>query len=178
MLTRLVVILGVVFIGGCSSVEMVNTNNEDPAFQNVNRAVRGQIVQMELHNGKTMNVTSVHVDADSVTWIDRRSNSLKAEPTSNVRELSVRKAGRGAITGLVVGAVVGAAAGGVRAAVEGDDPTSDPLAITKGEKFRIFPPAHALYASLFSTPIGAILGSRKRFRFEEEPALPPTVTQR
>lgn len=178
MLTRFSVLLGIALMCGCSSVETVSTDHDDPSFRKVNRAVRGQVVRMELHNGETRSVTSLHVAPDSVTWFNPRSNTLESEPTANVRELSVRKAGRGAITGLVVGAVVGAAAGGVRAAMEGDDPTSDPLAITRGEKLRIFPPAHAVYASLISTPIGAILGSKKRYRFEQHPEVPPTVTQR
>lgn len=178
MSTRLVVMLFATLLCGCSSVEMVKTQDEDDSIRKVNRAIRGQVVRLELNDGETMNVTSAYVASDSVTWIDRRTNTLRGEPTSNVREVSVRKAGRGAIGGLVVGAVAGAAFGGIRAAVEGDDPVEDPLAISRGEKLRVYPVAHAVYASLITTPIGAIIGTRKTYRFETQDVPPSVVTKR
>jgi hypothetical protein len=124
---------------------------------------------MKLRDGKRLHVVGLNVAADRVTWVDRRANRIETLPTGDVREVSVVKAGPGALGGLLFGVVVGAAAGGVRAAVEGDDPVSDPLAISREEKLRVYPVAHALYAALVTTPIGAIIGSRKTFRFESFP---------
>lgn len=61
--------------------------------------------------------------------------------------------------------------------MEGDDPLDDPLAITREEKLRIFPAAHAVYATLVTTPIGAIIGTRKVYRFNNE-GFPSTVSTR
>lgn len=178
MSTRLAVALMAVLLCGCSSVEMVKMDEGDQSLHKVNRAVRGQVVRLDLHSGEKKNVMSLHVAPDSVTWIDRKTNTIKGEPLANVREISVRKAGRGALRGLLVGVVVGAAVGGARALAQGDDPVEDPLAITKEEKLRMFPIAHAVYASLLSTPIGAMLGTRQRFQFETKVYPPARVTQR
>ena len=177
MSLRFAILLVAAFLCGCSSVEMVNLDESDQSLSKVNRAVRGQIVRMELHSGEAKTLMSVRVAADSITWIDTRANRVMGEATANVRELSIRKTGRGALAGLVVGTVVGAAGGGVRALAQGNDPASDPLAITREEKLRTYPIAHAVYASLLSTPIGAIIGGKKRFQFETEP-YPTIVTQR
>lgn len=183
MLTRFSVLLGVLLMCGCSSVETIRTEGDAQSIRKMNRDLRGQVVRMELHSGETMHVTSLYVESDSVTWIDGRSNTLRSERTVNIRELSVRKAGKGALVGLAAGVVVGAGIGVVRAVAEGDDPASDPIGATREEKVRIYPPAHAVYTSLISTPIGAALGSKKSYRFESphpQPELdaPAAVTRR
>ncbi len=180
MSTRLVVVLIATLLCGCSSVEMVKVHDDDDSLQKVNRAMRGQVVKLELQNGERMNITSAYMASDSLTWFDGRTNTLKAEPTSNVREVSVRRAGRGAVGGLIVGAVAGAAFGGIRAVAEGDDPGvgNDPVAATKEKKLRVYPVAHAVYASLITTPIGAIIGAQKRFRIESQEVSPAAVSKR
>ena len=177
MTLRLAVLLMAAYLCGCSSVEMVKMDEGDQSYRKVNSAVRGQIARLDLRSGEQKNVTALRVAPDSVTWFDGKTNTLKKEPTANVREISVRKTGRGLLRGLVVGVVVGAAVGGARAVAQGDDPVSDPLAITRGEKLRMFPIAHAVYASLISTPVGAILAPRQRFEFEST-VFPTRVTER
>ena len=174
---RLAVVLMAAYLCGCSSIEMVKMDEGDQSYREVNSAVRGQIARLDLHSGERKNVMALRVAPDSVTWFDGKTNTMKGEPTANVREISVRKAGRGVLRGLVVGVVVGAAVGGARAVAQGDDPVSDPLAITRGEKLRMFPIAHAVYASLLSTPMGAIFAPRQRFRFEST-VFPTRVTAR
>ena len=125
---------------------------------------------MTLSNGSKMHVVGLNVEPERVTWVNRKANKIESVATSDVREVRVVKAGSGALRGLVVGAVIGAAAGGIRAAVEGDDPTHDPIGLTRQEKLEQFPPAHALYAALATTPLGAIIGTRRIFRFEASEA--------
>lgn len=178
MSARLFMAIGAtVLMCGCSSVETVTTGGSGSEFREVNRAVRGKVVRLKMHDGSAMHVVGVNVAADSVTWIDRDANTLKALSTESVRELSIHKTGRGAVKGFVVGAVAGAAFGGVRASMEGDDPISDPLALTRDEKLRIYPFAHAVYSVLVSTPIGAIIGTRKVYRFENA-GLPAVISER
>lgn len=166
-----------VLLCGCSSVETVKTGSIDSDLREVNRAVRGKVVRVEMQDGRAMHVVGVSVAPDSLSWVDRGANTLGAIPTASVKELSIHKTGRGAIRGLLFGAVVGAAFGGVRASMEGNDPISDPLAITRDEKLRVYPVAHAVYAVLATTPIGAIIGTRKVYRFTSSP-LPAVVSER
>lgn len=162
-----VLVLFLVF-AGCTSVRPVDTTGGDAAYSEVNRGVRGKVARVTLRDGSRMDVVGVRIDADSLSWLDRKANRVDGVPTREVQEVSVVKAGAGALRGLLVGVVVGAAAGGVRAAIEGDDPDlgSDPLAITQEKKYQIYPAAHAAYAALATTPLGAILGTRKIYRFE------------
>lgn len=164
--------LGVGFIllalSGCASVHSVDTTAGDASFSQVNRAVKGKVAHLTLVDGSEMNVVGVQVDADSLSWLDREANRLAAVSTGDVAEIHLVKTGSGALRGLIIGALVGAAAGGVRAAVEGDDPNlgADPLAKTGDAKLRIYPAAHAVYAMLIATPIGAALGTREIYQFE------------
>ncbi len=173
----LVTLAAAVLWSGCSSVGTISTQGDESALREVNRAVHGKVVRVDLREGQRLHVVGLRVEADSVTWIDRKSNTLESLPTSSIRQVSIHKTGSGALRGLLVGAVVGAAAGGVRATMEGDDPLDDPLAITREEKLRIFPAAHAVYATLVTTPIGAIIGTRKVYRFNNE-GFPSTVSTR
>ncbi|MEX2400764.1 MAG: hypothetical protein WD423_08325 [Rhodothermales bacterium] len=153
---------------GCASVQTVETHGGDASFNQLNRAVKGKVVRVRLLDGSEMNVVGVQVDADSLSWLDREANTLVAISTGDVAEISVVKTESGALRGLLVGAIAGAVAGGVRAAAEGDDPNmgADPLAKTRDEKLRIYPAAHAVYAVLVTTPVGAILGTRQIYRVE------------
>ena len=176
MTTRLLVTLAAAVLWcGCSSVGTVNTDRDASGLQEVNRAVRGKVVHLKLHGGETMNVVGVRVAPDSLTWVNHKANRIESLATSSIDELSIRKAGSGAVRGLVVGALAGAAAGGVRAGLQGDDPANDPLSLTKEEKYRVYPVAHAVYASLLSTPIGAMIGTKKVYRFEHGGSDFPTV---
>ena len=166
-------LLVLVLFTGCSSVRTVSTADDArTSYSDVNRAVRGKVVRIAFANGESVSVTGVHVSPDSLTWVDMRGNKLRSERMSNVREISIVKAGRGAVVGLLAGAVVGAGLGVARAYQQGDDPASDPVGVDVEEKARNFATAHALYVSLVTTPLGAIIGSRNKFRFDHEPEMP------
>ncbi len=160
--------LAIVVLSGCTSMLTIEHNRRTAAYDEVNRAVRGKVARLVLHDGSRMDAVDVHVDAESLTWLDRRTNTLESIPTTDVREVSVVRAGAHAVRGLIAGLAAGAAVGGLRAAIEGDDPElgADPFALTRAEKLRIYPAAHAVYASLFTTPIGAVLSARRTYRFE------------
>lgn len=179
MLVRLLVTLAAAgLLVGCSSVGTVTTNEGEPGLRELNRAMQGKVVRLELKEGQKINVMGLRVAADSTTWVNTRENAVETIATNSIRQLSIHKAGSGAIRGLIVGAIAGAAAGGVRAKMQGDDPPGDPLALTEGEKYRIYPAAHAVYASLVTTPLGAIIGTRKVYRFEDRSDLPAVVSER
>ena len=167
MVFRIALLLcGITLLGGCSSIRTVHVSEDASSFKEVNRAVRGKVAVMTLNDGSKMHVVGLNVEPEWATWVDRKENKIASVPTSDVREIKVVKAGPGALRGLVIGAVIGAAAGGLRAAAEGDDPAHDPIGLSREEKLEQFPPAHALYAALATTPLGAIIGSRRTFRFE------------
>jgi len=75
------------------------------------------------------------------------------------------KAGRGAITGLLLGGLVGAGIGTYRALSQGDDDPGDEFFRTQEEKLKLYPQAHALYFALIGTPIGAMIGGKRIYRF-------------
>lgn len=162
-----------VALQGCSSVQTVSTSGETrTSYAEVNQAVRGKVVRVQFKEGASIQVVGLQVAPDSLSWVDPQANALKRYPTADVREVSIVKAGRGALAGLLVGAVLGAGVGAARAVMQGDDPPEDPIGLTQEEKLQIFPVAHAVYASLVTVPIGAIVGGRHRFRFAPVTPLP------
>lgn len=168
---RMVVLVMVVLAGtGCASVRTVHLEGADgPDLVQVNRAVQGKVARITLDQGEPRSVVGVHLTPDSLYWVDLRANALRSVPMHAVREVRVVKAGQGAMKGLVAGALLGAGVGVLRAFLQGDDPVDDPIGISQSEKLRLFPPVHALYASLFTVPLGAIIGSHRVYRFAEAP---------
>lgn len=164
---------------GCSSVRTVSPDeNAQTSYADVNRAVRGKVVKISFREGRQISVTGLRVMADSLVWVDLRGNKLQSAKLADVEEISIVKAGRGALVGLVTGAVAGAGVGVARAFMQGDDPESDPIGITQEQKLHTFPLAHAFYGALVSTPVGAIIGGRKTYRFEPVSLPDQTLTQK
>lgn len=166
MITRTaLLLLALICTGGCSSVRLVDAGSGGEATRQFNQDVEGKVARVTFVDGRETHVVGARVEGTRFTWVDRERNVVESVPIHLIAEVDFVRAGAGALRGLLVGAVVGAAAGGVRAALEGDDPIDDPFGATQDEKYRIYPVAHAVYASLVTTPIGAIVGTRRIYRF-------------
>lgn len=167
MITRIVLLsLGAALLFGCSTVRSVGTADEQQtSFSDVNRSVRGKVVQITFTDGRKIKVVDLQVAPDSISFLDHRANRLTSIATSDIYEISIVKAGRGALAGLFLGALVGAGVGTYRALSQGDDDPNDPIGKTRDEKLKLYPQAHALYFALIGTPIGAMIGGKKIYRF-------------
>jgi hypothetical protein len=177
MLFRSLILISAVALVGCSGVRQVGTNgNGDYSYEQVNKDVRGKVARITFNGGSELSVVGLRVEADSISWVDHRNNRLRSAATDDVRRISMVKAGPGALVGLVVGSLVGAGVGAYRGWIMGDDPPDDLIGITREEKVRLFAKAHAVYFSLGSIPLGAIIGARRTYRFPVAAPPPPVVS--
>lgn len=180
MLNRLLLLgLLVVLATGCSTTRTVAHSDLDrDAFYDVNHKVRGRITEISLRDGREVVGINVFVAPDSTSWFDRETERTRVVATSSVEQVRVLRTGRAALWGLGLGVAAGAAVGGARALYEGDDPTSDNLAMTSERKLLVYPFAHSAYAILASTPLGALIGSHDTFVFEPSGTRATAVVKR
>lgn len=177
MLFKSIILCAAVAVAGCSGVRQVGTSGKSTySYEQVAKDVRGKVARITFDSGSSLSVVGLRVEADSVSWVDHRNNRLRSAGTADIREISVVKATGGAFVGLVLGALTGAGVGTYRAWVLGDDPEGDPLGITREEKMRLFPAIHAVYFSLGSIPLGAMIGARRTYRFPASPPPPAVVS--
>ncbi len=162
-------ILLTLLMAGCGSVRNVQTTDHATIeASRVNRATRGKLARVHMHDGAKTYGLGVHVAPDSTSWLDPQSAEYRAVATDDVSRVTIVRAGQGALVGLGAGLVIGVATGIYRAQSEGDDPTGGVSSKTQSEKMLIYPLAHSAYASLVTVPLGAIIGRKNTFRLVQE----------
>lgn len=126
------------------------------------RAERGYPV-LHLAGQRGRQVRALRLEADTTTWIDKKTGEFRAAPTADVAAVAFRRDGYGALEGIGIGVAVGATLGAVIGATDGDG-------------FFDFTPAAAaaLYAAA-GLEIGALAGAIRSDRvvYEAAPCAPP-----
>ena len=161
----LLALLLVIALAGCGSVRDVHTGTTAEIEQSrVNRTMRGRLARVYMNSGEKIYGAGVRVAPDSTSWVDPQSATYVVVATDDVSKITLMRAGQGALVGIGAGLVVGVATGILRANLEGDDPVGQPISLTQSEKMTVLPLAHSAYASLVTTPLGAIIGRKNTFR--------------
>lgn len=162
--------VAVVLLAGCAGTQRMSPSDvQSGRYDQLNRKLSGKVATVHFRDGAKAQVVGLRVGPDSTSWLDRSNNRLVWVGTDEVREVSLVKTGKGALAGLAAGIVLGTTTGLIRAAMEGDDPPGDPLALTQSEKFVIYPAALSVYSLLVTTPAGAIIGRRERYEIATTP---------
>ncbi len=162
--------IALLFVTGCSSTHTIHHDGESGyKYSDLNRKARGKVAEVTLRDGRKFTMLNVQVAADSTSWIDPGKNAFQHVATADIAGISIIRSGKGALAGLVAGAVSGLAAGAIRASMEGADPNPEAslTLLTKKEKMAIYPVAHAVSVSLFTVPVGAMIGRKDRFVLSE-----------
>ncbi len=168
-------LLLVLILCGCGSTRTADVAGaQGMRFSELNRKARGKVATLHLRDGRRIAVVNVQVAPDSTSWINPKKNHFEQIATSDLREVTIVRAGKGAVAGLALGVLTGAAVGAVRAELEGDDEGAGVLTLarTREEKRVLFPPAHAVYAVLITTPLGAIIGREDHYRIRQPDPAP------
>jgi len=154
-----------VLVAGCSQTRMVNTTSPASlAESRINRVTNNRLADVDLVDGRSMYAVDVEVGIETTSWVHPTAGDVIEMPTSQIERITVVRAGQGALLGLGAGVILGGTFGFARALIEGDDPPGDPLSTTRGEKMYLYPAAHAVYASIGTTAIGAIVGRKVKFQ--------------
>lgn len=163
------ILLLIVLLAGCSSVREVRTTDQSTIdASRVNRAASGKLARIQMQDGEKIYGIGVRVAPDSTSWVHPQNSEYIVVSTDDVRTISLMRAGQGALVGLGAGIIIGVASGIYRAQSEGDDPAGGVSAVSQSEKMVIYPLAHSAYASLVTTPLGAIIGRKNTYRLVQE----------
>ena len=110
---RLVLLLALVFLGGCVHTQPVSLASPEGRAEVNARAAR-RAASLVLRGGPPQRVRGLHVGPDETTWVERLAGGARSAPTADVVAVSF---GRQQVwRGVAIGAGVGAALGLLAAA--------------------------------------------------------------
>jgi len=143
-------------------------------YDDINVVSKDRKGQITLVNGRGYAGRDFHLAEDSTHWRDLNTNKAQSISTSQIREISIKKSGRGAWEGFGVGLLAGAAIGAVIGFASGDDPGADEpglenlFAITAGEKALRSGVYLGGLGGLVGLSVGATTGSKDKFVLQEK----------
>jgi len=141
---------------GCSSSSVIYHRKTD-ADKSVSRfkyQVQSSDAEIQLKNGLTLEADGPQVDYDSVTW--SVGNSVFGVPVDSVEQIT----GRNHVLGALEGFGIGALAGGILAAL---------MLESGGHPGVSAPLVGGVLGAGVGSLIGALIGHRYRFTFDEKP---------
>src|SRR5690606_33885523 len=110
------IILIATILAGCGSVRTVQTEDQASIVASrVNRAMSGKLARVHMHDGTKVYAVGIRVAPDSTTWLDPQGVNYVSVGTDQVHQITLARAGQGALVGLGVGVVTGVATGILRA---------------------------------------------------------------
>jgi hypothetical protein len=149
-----------VILASCTHLRTFKTYDDINA---VSKDREGQII---LVDGRAYEGRDFHLGADSTHWRDLKTNKTLSLSTLQIREISVKKSGRGAWEGFGIGLVIGATTGALIGSARGDDPGPgepghDIFSATVEEKAEGYGVFGGLLGGLIGLPVGASTGKDK-----------------
>jgi len=154
-------------LAGCTHLRTFKT------YDDINTVSKDRKAQIILVNGRGYTGRDFHLADDSTHWRDLNTNKAQSIPTSQIREIAIKKSGRGALEGFGIGLLAGAATGAVIGFASGDDPGADGqgfeslLQYAAAEKAGMGAILVGGIGGLVGIPIGASTGSKDKFVLQE-----------
>lgn len=150
------VLLGalLLFTTGCSSTQV--THGDRSGYHQVNRAAAGETVQVDLKGGRTMELRSLYVTADSTTGLSSRGRR-RTFPTTSILKVKLVDRSSGALWGAGIG-LLSTLTVGVFSAAAADGVNEGGVALIGS---LIAAPLNALLGA----GLGAVVGKRESYEF-------------
>jgi len=152
----------IIVLASCTHLRTYSTLDDINA---VSKDRKGLII---LANGRGRQGIDFHLAVDSTRWRDLNTNKAQSIPTSQIREISIKKGGRGALEGFALGLLIGFGSGAIVGLVSGSDPENSWFAYSAGEKALGYGIVFGGGAGLLGLPIGAATGSKDKFVLHKE----------
>jgi hypothetical protein len=155
-----IIIAATVIAAGCTHLRTFKTYDDINA---VSKDRKGQVI---LVDGRAYDGRDFHLAEDSTHWRDLNTKKMLSLSTSQIREIRIKKKGRGAWEGFGIGLVAGTAIGAVIGFADGDDPGvgepgHDLFSATAEEKAVGYGVFGGLLGGLIGLPVGASTGNDK-----------------
>jgi hypothetical protein len=160
------VILAAFGLAGCRSTQVVGPEPPARTYAAITEEARERTVEVELRDGTVYGGYNLLVTQDS-TRFDRKSGDRDpvVVPTAQVREITIRKHGRGAVDGLGIGAAVGLGLGFLMGVTLHDGPGF--FDDTRAESGLLAGGALGLLGGTLGTFFGLVGGHRTVYRFDD-----------
>lgn len=176
MFSRLCALLGfVLLLTGCNQVRTIQLSpTHQTTFSEINQSEAHRVAEVRMDDGQTIKATYVQMAPDSTSWFNQDQNAWEYVPTREIRTITFYRTLKGALTGLGVAVGAGIAAGVTRALVEGDDPPTESIPLSRDRKMFVYSLGFTTYTSVITIPLGAIIGNRNTYRVRQA-ARPSTL---
>jgi len=153
-----------IITSGCTHLRTFKTYDD---INTVSKDRKGQVI---LVDGRAYDGRDFHLADDSTHWRDLNTNKAQSISTSQIREISIKKSGRGAWEGFGLGLASGAALGAVIGLGSGSDPEDASLVFgaSAGEKALGYGIVFGAGGGLVGLAAGASTGSKDKFVLQEK----------
>jgi len=161
----LVVIVFVTVLLGCTHQNTLGVADID-GYKYINRASKYKDIQIELRNGKRINVTKLEISPISTILRDPVTAQRITIPTSSIDNISYRNHLSGAFEGFGLGVLIGGFVGASAGYASGENPGA--LQLSAESKALFAGIYYGLSGGIVGLPIGAIMGSKEIFYIEAD----------
>jgi hypothetical protein len=163
MTLRAAVVVAVVALTGCTSTRTVESGQ--PSFYaRINDTAEGRTARIGFIDGRTVQGMRLFATPDSVSFVDATGRA-RSVPTSDVEQIELQRARRGAFQGAGIGLLTGAATGGLIGATI----LKDPFSFTRAEMASITAALSGVIGASIGLGVGRARGSRLVYRFPHAP---------
>ena len=166
---------------GCTHQKPIHVSETD-RLTRFNERTADRTATVVMQTGVTHTARSLHVAADSTSWLDSESGRVVSVATSEVTEVRSTSRGRGALNGLITGALLGTAVGVFVGVIESqggflsglgssEPPSAGEAILTEGARL-------GGIGGLIGLAIGGTVGSEVMNRFDarSRPEIPDDET--
>lgn len=146
---------------GCTHTRMITQKEEVKLFDKIYQTSRGKIGHIVLSNGQRFDGYNILVSQSKTSWLVPDTHEEKTVPTADIREITFKNTGRGALQGLGLGFVGGAVTGALAA-------SSDPgtgFVFSRAEVALLAGVIFGLAGGAVGITLGGAIGSKDSFDF-------------
>ncbi len=168
MANRIIVLL-VIFSIFMSCTHIIFINNQRQLTESpINENGKKYEAKIILKNGQDYTGSFLNFSQDSLSW-KTSENETKSLPYSEIKSITFRKRGKGALEGLGMGLLLGGIFGGVIGYSSGDDPGSGILALKRKDKVILYAIFWGGISGLGGLIVGSLEGSTEKYILKIEP---------
>ena len=160
-----ILVIGSIFMS-CTHIFLISNKSqltESPIRENSEK-YEAKII---LKNGQDYTGSFLNFSQDSLSW-KTGENETKTVPYSEIKSITFRKRGKGALEGLGMGLLLGGLFGGVMGYSSGDDPGSGILALERKDKVILYAIFWGGIGGVGGLFVGSLEGSTEKYVFKIE----------
>lgn len=155
---------------GCTSTRVVDTQAPSP-YAEVNEAVQGRVVQVQLADGRALQATDLDVAPDVASYVDA-DGQMHTVATDRIEQIRLIQHGRGALEGIGIGLLTGGGGGALVGLMSASTCGKDDWFCGPGFNAAVFGTLFGAIGGAIGLISGTVRGHRTvyRLRVDEQPS--------